>query len=325
MSDPAISICNLTKIFRKKITVKAIDNLSLDIKIGEIIGILGENGAGKTTLIKTVLNLIKPTSGKIYVLGQDTQKGKNRLFKNIGAVLEGSRNIYWNLSAYQNMDYFGHLKGLSGKSLKDRIEYLISFFDLQDKRDVPARDMSRGMRQKLAICVALLADPDILLLDEPTLGLDARSSLLIREKIKELAKRDQKTVVLTTHQMDVAQELCDRVAIIKKGRIIVEDSTDNLLDIFTIKEFEFSIKRINNMGEIATLNFVTVEQREEGWRIKAHIKEDAQFYYIVRLLEEGEAKIKSVNENTDLESVFFYLTNKGEAKETDDESFSFKS
>jgi ABC-2 type transport system ATP-binding protein len=145
--------------------------------------------------------------------------------------------------------------------------------------------------------------------------LDLHASLAIRNYIKNLAGKENKTIILTTHQMDIAQELSNRVVIMKRGRIIKDDSIKNLLEIFKIKEFDFIINGHNNFEVIRALDYVTVEQKEDDIYIKATINEDTQLYHLVRLLEEGNAKIKSINENTNLARIFVNLTKRKESLE----------
>lgn len=309
----AINICHLEKKFEKK-TVKAIDRVSLDIKTGEILCLLGPNGAGKTTLIKSILGLVQPTKGDIYVMGYHLKTERRKVLRNVGAVLEGNRNIYWNLTTDENLKYFSNLKGLSGRAIKDKINHLIDLFDLKEKRNTLLRNMSRGMQQKVAIAVALLADPPVLLLDEPTLGLDVNSSVIIKEMIKYLVKEEGKTILLTTHQLDLAQELCDRVAIIKKGKLLVVDEIKNLLEIFSIKEYHLKLKlrTEETMQKFKLFDFVEIIEEEDETEIIALTKNSEELYRLVNFLQEERAEIISINENTDLERIFIHFINQQE-------------
>ena len=232
-----ISIKNLRKDFRHKIFSKkgaVVKNLSLDLNWREIFGLLGPNGAGKTTTIKMICGLIKSTEGIISICGYDIAKKRKKALQHIGVVLEGNRNIYWQLSPYQNLHYFGSIKGVQNGGLRDRIEYLLDFFDLSQKRDISVKNLSRGMQQKLALSIALISDPDVLLLDEPTLGLDIYTTELLKEKISYLSEYEGKAVILTTHQTDLAQDLCHRIGLMKKGQLVSID--------FIQKKEEYNLK-----------------------------------------------------------------------------------
>ena len=241
---PAIEIQNLSKIYRKRsgIPTKAVEQLNLSIAPGEVIGLLGANGAGKTTTIKMICGLVEPTSGHVALNGYDVARQRSIAVQQIGAVLEGTRNIYWRLSAWQNLLYFGRLKGQRGAALKQRAQALLSELELWDRRHEPVRDFSRGMQQKVAIACALVADPPIVLLDEPTLGLDVQAARTVKEWIRELALHRGKTVVLTTHQLDMAQELCQRVAIMRQGRLIAEEPISTLLDLLRNEQYELRVE-----------------------------------------------------------------------------------
>src|SRR5581483_11636467 len=217
---PAIKIEHLCKSYRQRHhkTVHAVQDLSLSIPKGQILGFLGANGAGKTTTIKMICGLIIPSSGSVQVNGYNLAREHSAVMRQIGAVLEGTRNVYWRLSPWQNLRYFGHLKGYRGKELKTRVEQLLRELDLWERRDDPIRVFSSGMQQKVAIACGLMSDPPIVLLDELDIGLDIQPEKTEKEWIHWLARGVVKTVVLTTHQLDMAQELCDYVAIMRKGQ-----------------------------------------------------------------------------------------------------------
>ena len=220
----------------------AVDNLTLRIPPGEVFGFLGPNGAGKTTTIKMMLGLVRPDSGRVWLSGHDVAKARSAAMRQVGAVLEGSRNVYWGLSAWQNLMYFGRLKGLRGRDIAPRAERLLSELGLWDRRDEPVGTFSRGMQQKVAIASALVTDPPIVMLDEPTLGLDVHSARTVHEWIEKLADQERKTIVLTTHQLHVAQQLCDRIAVIRSGRIIADLPTSELLAMFREDRYRVEVE-----------------------------------------------------------------------------------
>lgn len=232
--DNAIVIDRVSKTYqtRKGRRVHAVQNLSLVVRRGQVFGFLGANGAGKTTTIKMACGLVMPTAGQIHVNGYDVLRQRGQAMRQMGTVLEGTRNVYWRLSAWQNLMYFGRLKGVIGKRLKSRAEQLLKELDLWERRNDPLRMFSRGMQQKVAIACALVSDPPIVLLDEPTLGLDVKAARSVKQWISALAEEQGKTVVLTTHQLAMAQELCHQVAIMSHGRLIANRPTTELLDLF---------------------------------------------------------------------------------------------
>jgi len=199
--------------------VSAVEGLSLSIDKGEVFGLLGPNGAGKTTTIKLLCGLLQPTSGHIAVEGRSVTASHppRRL---VGAVLEGNRNTYWNLSCWENLMYFARTRGVRMPEARSRASELLVEFSLESKRKDPVGSLSRGMQQKLALCCALISDPPVLLVDEPTLGLDIAAARLIREQIHELSKVRGKTVLLTTHNMELAAEVCDRIGVMSNGAMV---------------------------------------------------------------------------------------------------------
>jgi len=243
-SPVAIEIESLSKTYykRNKPTTKAVDNLSLSVPAGQVFGFLGANGAGKTSTIKMICGLVIPTKGRICVNGFDVAREHSMAMRQIGAVLEGTRNVYWRLTAWQNLMYFGRLKGCKGKELKNRAEQLLHELDLWERRNDSIRTFSRGMQQKVAIACALISDPSIILLDEPTLGLDIQASRTVKEWIAKLSREQGKTVVLTTHQLDMAQALCDRVAIIRKGQLLTDQPLTELLHLFRQEYYQIKVK-----------------------------------------------------------------------------------
>ncbi|HEY1349723.1 MAG TPA: ABC transporter ATP-binding protein [Ktedonobacteraceae bacterium] len=238
----AIEVEALSKEYRQKRTVvQAVKGLNLTVPAGQIFGFLGANGAGKTTAIKMICGLVTPTTGSIRVNGYDVIRERGMAMRQIGAVLEGTRNIYWRLSAWENLMYFGRLKGCSRKERQARARQLLQELDLWERCDDPVRLFSRGMQQKVAIACALIADPPIVLLDEPTLGLDIQAARTVKEWVSKLANERGKTVILTTHQLDMAQSLCHRVAIMRKGDLLADQPLTELLHLFQQEHYQIKI------------------------------------------------------------------------------------
>ncbi len=238
----AIALDGLTKTYGRGVAaVRAVDAVSLVVPAGQVFALLGPNGAGKTTLIKMLCGLVTPTSGSARVNGYDISRQRSAAVLQLGAVLEGGRNVYWSMSAWQNLLYFGRLKGLRGTEIKPRAERLLTELGLWERRDQLVGGFSRGMQQKVAVAAALITDPPILLLDEPTIGLDVQAARTVKEWIARLAHAEGKTVVLTTHQLDMAQELADRVAIIGDGRISADLPIGELLAQFREERYRITL------------------------------------------------------------------------------------
>jgi len=223
---PALDVRSVVKNFRrgrglkKKIT-RAVDGASLSLARGELFGLLGPNGAGKTTLVRCVATLLIPDAGTIEVLGHDAFKDSRYCRQRIGLLTSGERTLYWKLSARDNLNFFAALYGLTGKARDKRVDYLLELMELKDVARDRLERYSSGMKQKVSLARAILHNPDLILLDEPSLGLDPQFARFIRQFIKdELNRKQGKTILLTTHYMDEADELCQRIAFINKGRIV---------------------------------------------------------------------------------------------------------
>jgi ABC-2 type transport system ATP-binding protein len=225
-SDIALSCREVVKNFRrgrglKKKVTRAVDGASLDIRKGELFGLLGPNGAGKTTLVRCIATLLIPDQGSISLFGHDVFRDSLWCRQRIGLLTSGERTLYWKLSARANLNFFAALYGLTGKARDKRIDYLIELLGLKEVENERLERYSSGMKQKVSVARAILHDPDLILLDEPSLGLDPQFARFIRKFIKEeLNQRLGKTILITTHYMDEADELCNRIAFISKGKIV---------------------------------------------------------------------------------------------------------
>jgi ABC-2 type transport system ATP-binding protein len=205
---------------KKKITC-AVDKADLAVRKGELFGLLGPNGAGKTTLVRCIATLLIPDAGSISLFGHDVFRDSLWCRQRIGLLTSGERTLYWKLSARANLNFFAALYGLSGKARDKRIDYLIELLGLKEVENERLERYSSGMKQKVSVARAILHDPDLILLDEPSLGLDPQFARFIRQFIKEeLNQRLGKTILITTHYMDEADELCNRIAFISKGKIV---------------------------------------------------------------------------------------------------------
>ena len=240
IGEVSVSLRNLTKNYGE---VKAVDDVSFDVLRGEIFGFLGPNGAGKTTTIRMITTATKPTSGTVLINGYDVRKDPVDAKKTIGVVNQYI-NIDMELTTAENLIVHGMLYGMNKKDIYLRVNELLDFIEMSNKKNVAAGKISGGMQRKLMIARALLHKPEILFLDEPTIGLDAQSKRKIWDLLVKI-NSESKTIFLTTHYIEEAEELCNRVGIIDEGRLIALDSPENLikevgkiaLDIFTADNY----------------------------------------------------------------------------------------
>jgi len=255
-------------------TVEAVRNVSFNIESCEVLAFLGANGAGKTTTIKMIAGLILPDRGQVKIAGRDPHR-QAIARKAVGAVLEGNRNVYWRLTPEENLEYFGVLRGLSGYTARQRAKNLLERFELVPKRNTIVQNLSRGMQQKLAIAVALIHEPQLLLLDEPTLGLDVEATQNVKQLVREIAA-EGRAILLTTHQLDIAEELSDRVAIIKQGEIVAQERTETLIQKFSGDSYRIELEQEldrDRMSKLGAIDAVTegkiVYVRQTEWLYQA--------------------------------------------------------
>lgn len=213
---------------KQKKVIHAVKDISLEIPQEKIIGVLGINGAGKTTTIRMLASVIAPTSGSLTMNGVDAVKNHLWIKERINVISGGERNLYWRLTAKENLRYFGSLYGLSGDDLDKRITYLLRTVGLEEAANVPVERYSKGMKQRLQIARGLINDPIYLFMDEPTLGLDIVIAKEIRNLVSDLAHKEGRGILLTTHYISEAEELCDYIYILDKGRIIAEGTKEQL-------------------------------------------------------------------------------------------------
>jgi ABC-2 type transport system ATP-binding protein len=261
----AIQTINLTKtyvtktpnanLFNRNIRrINAVDNLNLNIKKGELFGLLGPNGAGKTTLVKILCTLLPPDEGTASVNGFDVIKQQMQVKQSIGTLFSvGERGFFWRLTGYSNLEFFAAIHNVPRSGRHQRIMEVLELLDMKDRAFEVFQKYSGGMKRKLALARALLADPPIMLLDEPTTGLDVTSSRNIRDFIKnDLAKKHGKTILYTTHYIEEVSQMCDRVAIMNRGKIVALD-TPEILKSMT-KKGEVADITVKNMSLVQVEN-----------------------------------------------------------------------
>ncbi|ASJ00852.1 ATP-binding cassette domain-containing protein [Thermococcus gorgonarius] len=224
MSEYAIEVENLVKKYGD---FEAVKGISFKVKRGEIFAFLGPNGAGKTTTVHVLTTLLKPTSGKAFVAGHDVVAEPNEVRKKIGIVFQDP-SLDRELTAYENMYIHGRIYGLGGSELREKIEKLLKFVELWDFRDRQVKTFSGGMRRRLELARSLLHEPEVLFLDEPTIGLDPQTRAHIWDYIRVMKEEHNMTIFLTTHYMDEAEMLADRIAIMDHGKIIAEGTAEEL-------------------------------------------------------------------------------------------------
>ncbi|MBG9792691.1 daunorubicin ABC transporter ATPase [Paenibacillus dendritiformis] len=318
MDDKVIEVKNLVRDFssthgfflkRSKKIIRAVDSISFHVKKGEIFGLLGPNGAGKTTTIKILTTLLAPTSGEAKVLGFHSFGEEKFLRPHINFVYGGERNLYWRITGRENLEYFSDLYKIDKKTRNKRIPALLELVNLSDRADERVETYSKGMKQRLQIARGLVNDPDILFLDEPSIGLDPVGARELREIIRNLAGLG-KTVVITTHYMYEADELCDRIAIINKGRLITLDTPQNLkktMESLAVIEVTVEIllkEKIEILKNISNVSHVTTKASEQAEIIEIQCREPYKVMgEIIKLFEEDKI-LNMITRETTLEDVY---------------------
>lgn len=296
---------------RQSRSVLALDNVSLTIPQGEICGLLGVNGAGKTTLIKTLAALILPDQGRVEIGGIDLVKFPLQVKRRVGLVTTNDRSFYWRLSSRENLDFFASLHGLSGATKKTRIEELLHLLAIEQMADQQFMTLSTGQRQRLAIARALLSDPAMLLLDEPTTGLDPVAAAAFKTFVRDhLVRRQGKTVLWCTHYLHEAEQLCDRVVLLHQGRIGADlnrrEMAAKVNDQATLK----LVVRASDMERLANLCLPSLTITNEGERCVAVFRaEKATSSEILgRLVASGVEIFSYVRRDLSLEDLFPLFT-----------------
>lgn len=244
MSEPVLRVEHVSKTYPGRFgrpTVEAVKDVDFTVGAGEILGLLGPNGAGKSTTIKMIAGLLRPSHGKVWIGPCNVAEERSRAVRDLGAVLEGNRNLHWKLTAEENLHYFGALKGVS--NLRQRSQEVLERLEMTPHRLKRVGELSRGLQQRVAIAVALLGKPRLMLLDEPTLGLDVVSAGTFKDVIRGIADEGC-AIVLTTHQMEVAQALVQRIAIIAQGRMAALDSLGSLQSAYRTPGYVVAVRGV---------------------------------------------------------------------------------
>ncbi len=309
-SDSVIEVKDLTKVFGK---FTAVDNISFDVKKGEIFGLLGPNGAGKSTTLRMLSTLAKPTKGTANIGGYDIVKEDTQVRKLIGIVSE-KMIMYNRLTARENLWFFGSLFDIPKDVLTKRIDELFDLVQLTQWKNSQVGTFSTGMRQRMNVIRALLNLPQVLFLDEPTLGLDPQSSVEIREFIRKLNRENGTTVVLTTHMMVDADLLCDRIAIVDHGKIVALDTSPNLKKTITGADtsiIKLTIPNLNPdlLAKLQALECADAVTQESPNELKVLVHGNEAFDNIIDSIRTNGGKISSMeNLQPTLEDVFLHIT-----------------
>lgn len=296
--------------------VQALRDVSIEINRGEIFGVLGPNGAGKSTLIKIFSTLLLPTEGKAYVAGYDVSRDYRKVQEKINMVSGGETSGYGLLTVRENLWMFSQMYNIPSKTAKENIDRLLKEFGLYEKRNERVRTLSTGMRQKMNMIRGFMTDPEIIFLDEPTLGLDVGASRIIRNFITEwIREHPKRTVLLTTHYMAEAEELCDRIAIIDNGRVIALETPENLKKLVTT-EFPFTMMAtgVGHPERVRKLvgNATWKENDEGALKFSMILKDESVIADLVSMIVEEKGKIIHITKREPtLEDVFIKLVGRG--------------
>lgn len=288
----------------------ALDQVDFEVEAGEIVALLGPNGAGKTTLIKTAVGLVLPDEGIIEIDGRSPHRDSSALLS-VGAVLEGNRNIYWRLTPLENLIYFGGLRKVPRRNIRKRALQLLEQLGLEAKAFELTHKLSRGMQQKVALAVALFHQPSLLLLDEPTLGLDVEAVVDIKSLVRDL-KNEGRAIVLTTHQLDIAQQVSTRVVLINGGRIIASEATPTLLQKHSRNRYEILLDSPLPAEAIRCLRDLSPDIEVDG--LQVYLPQDADlFASVVGIVSRYAVRAVTLGDRT-LEEVFLLLTSNNREK-----------
>ncbi len=303
----SVVVQNLVKVFG---SIVAVDSISFSVEKGEIFGLLGPNGAGKTTTMKILCTLLRPTSGDAFVEGYSVRENPRKVREKLGVVFQES-TLDVELTVFENLDLHGRLYGMGRAERKSRIDELLELVNLEDYRDVQVKKLSGGMKRKLEVVRGIMHSPDILILDEPTLGLDAATRRTIWRYIEEIS--EEVTIILSTHYMEEAERLCDRVAVMRSGKIVALDSPQSLKEKIgeeiIVLSFDASAEELRAVAE--SLAGLATRVSLNGSTIEVHVRSASatlpEVMDALRALKGVEVKGVEIRKPT-LEDVFITLS-----------------
>ncbi len=291
--------------------IKALSGISLEVKKGELYGLLGPNGAGKSTCINILSSLIQPDSGDVYYNNQSLFKNKKQCRQILGVVPQEIA-LYEDLTAYENLVFWGKLYGITGKKLETKINELLNMMGLYDRRKHKVKTYSGGMKRRINIAAALLHDPEIVFMDEPTVGIDPQSRNLIFEVIKQLHEQGL-SMIYTTHYMEEAERLCDRIGIIDEGKILKEGTLSELRKASSIREeikLQFSNPEKNELIDLKSKHQNNLILTAQELTLSSN-QSDVDLPILIQDCLNSQLKIENINiSHVNLESIFLELTGK---------------
>ena len=295
-------ILNAAHLKKSFVGEAVIDDASFFLNEHDKAAIVGPNGAGKSTFIKLMLKILTPSSGNIYYNGKNIEHTGNDYFRDIGAVLEGNRNLYWYMSARENLRYYGRLMGLADNVIRNRTEELLSVMDLQGHENKKVGYCSRGMQQKVALMTALIHSPKILFLDEPTLGLDLTTKLSVISEIRRMSEQGT-TVFLTTHQIDVLERLTNKLIILENGVATYQGSIDALVNAHkgqqrTEYTLPYTKETVAALASLMPSEAISIHEEKKQIHLSLSESEEAFAYSLVQLCAEKQIRIIAVTPET---------------------------
>ena len=298
--------------FNELVRTEALKGVDLDVDAGEIFGLLGPNGAGKTTFTKIVSTLLLPTSGTVEVLGYDVTKEAHKLRPRIGLVLGGERGLYNRISARENLRYFADLFGVPMERRDKRIEEVLERVDLVEAADRRVEEFSRGMKQKLHLARGILHGPEVLFLDEPTIGLDPKSARETRKLIRSLVA-DGVTIFLTTHYMFEAEELCQRIAVLSRGRVVAQDTVAGLRKLvggdrtIEVEAYGFDDGEVQRLRGLPGVSRVVSEEYGPRLRLTMRVRTAELELGTIRTMLANHPELALRERRTSLEDIYLDL------------------
>jgi ABC-2 type transport system ATP-binding protein len=321
--ENVIEVRDLVRVYRssqgffhkQRKEILAVDQISFSVKKGELFGILGPNGAGKTTMIKMLTTLLIPTSGSASVLGFDVGRQPYEVRKRISLIIGGEKGLYFRISARQNLRYFADLYGVPRLVREQRIEDVLRMVDLLDRCDDRVEDYSRGMKQRLHIAKGLINDPEVIFMDEPTIGLDPQASRDTRKLIKDLIA-DEKTILMTTHYMFEADELCDRLAVINKGKIVAMDTPRGLKSLMKdtgvveVEGFGLTGRDVEAVRSVPGVRAVSSTMNEDKQVLRVQVQDAGEMLAPIAGRLNGKNVIGMKVKEPTLEDAYLWLVEK---------------
>jgi len=307
-----IEIQNLTKKFKER---TVLNGVSFEVNEGEIFGYLGPNGAGKTTTMRIILGLLKPTAGDALVWGQNLGENED-LRKKVGVLLEHD-GLYERITAYENLDYYAQLYGVSNRV--EKIENLLEFTGLSDRKDDKVGQFSKGMKRKLALARAIIHDPDVLFLDEISAGLDPEAQKMLRDLILRLSGEERITIFLNSHDLDEVQRICSKIAILQRGEIKAYDTVENLRSQFTKPVVEITLSDNREVEKalnlLSSLDYVS-DCKQYNLGIAITLAESERSSTLLSFLMEKGIKVEEIKRVTkSLEDVYLEIVHQEERNE----------